>query len=82
MRTLMLTSTQVVEVDTKDWKGNRLLDLLEEGEIKQMVCSRMVAEVLKAQAGFQSRLEKQKSAGDREKLTSNGNLRVFLGKSD
>ena len=71
VRTLMLASNQVVEVDTKDWKGNRLLDHLEEGEIKQMVLSRLVAEMLKAQlkAGFQNQQEKQESAGDREELT-------------
>ena len=71
VRTLMLASNQVVEVDTKDWKGNRLLDHLEEGEIKQMVLSRLVAEVLKAQleGGFQNQLEKQESAGNREELT-------------
>ena len=69
VRTLMLASNQVVEVDTKDWKGNRLLDHLEEGEIKQMVLSRLVAEMLKAQlkAGLQN--QKQESAGDREELT-------------
>ena len=71
VRTLMLASNQVVEVDTKDWKGNRLLDHLEEGEIKQMVLSRLVAEMLKAQlkAGFQNQQEKQEIAGDREELT-------------
>ena len=71
VRTLMLASNQVVEVDTKDWKGNRLLDHLEEGEIKQMVLSRLVAEMLKAQlkAGFQNQQEKQESAGDLEELT-------------
>ena len=61
MRTLLLASNQVVEVDTKDWKGNRLLDHLQQGEIKQMVLSRMVAEVMKAQveAGFQTPWEKR-----------------------
>ena len=71
VRTLMLTSNHVVEVDTKDWKGNRLLDHLEEGEIKQMILSRQVAEMLKAQleAGFQNEWEKKESARDREELT-------------
>ena len=69
MRILMLASIQVVEVDTKDWKGNRLLDLLEEGEIKQMVHSRMVAEVLKAQVGVQNRLKQKSARGDHEALT-------------
>ena len=57
MRTLVLASNQVVEVDTKDWKGNRLLDHLEEGEMKQMVWSRMVAELMKGQ--FVEPLESQ-----------------------
>ena len=61
MRTLLLASNQVVDVNTKDWKGNRLLDHLQQGEIKQMVLSRMVAEVMKAQveAGFQTPWEKR-----------------------
>ena len=61
VRTLLLASNQVVEVDTKDWKGNRLLDHLQQGEIKQMVLSRMVAEMMKAQveAGFQTPWEKR-----------------------
>ena len=56
-----MASNQVVEVDTKDWKGNRLLDHLEEGEMKQMVWSRLVAEVMKNQleTGFPNQKEKQ-----------------------
>merc|ERR1719285_1282582 len=61
VRALMMASNQVVEVDTKDWKGNRLLDHLEEGEMKQMVWSRLVAEVMKNQleTGFSNQKEKQ-----------------------
>ena len=57
VRALLVASNQAVEVDIKDWKGNRLLDHLEEGEIKQMVWSRLVAEVMKVQleTGFQNR---------------------------
>ena len=71
MRTLLLASKQVVEVDTKDWKGNRLLDHLQQGEIKQMVLSRMVAEVMKAQveAGFQTPWEKR---SENEKVVETG----------
>ena len=57
VRALLLASNKVVEVDTKDWKGNRLLDHLEEGEMKQMVWSRMVAELMKGQ--FVEPLESQ-----------------------
>ena len=57
VRALLLVSNKVVEVDTKDWKGNRLLDHLEEGEMKQMVWSRMVAELMKGQ--FVEPLESQ-----------------------
>ena len=57
VRALLLASNKVVEVDTKDWKGNRLLDHLEEGEMKQMVWSRMVAEMMKGQ--FVEPLESQ-----------------------
>ena len=58
VRALLLASNKVVEVDTKDWKGNRLLDHLEEGEMKQMVWSRMVAEMMKGQ--FVKPLESQR----------------------
>ena len=57
VRALLLASNKVVEVDTMDWKGNRLLDHLEEGEMKQMVWSRMVAELMKGQ--FVEPLESQ-----------------------
>jgi len=58
VRALLLASNKVMEVDTMDWKGNRLLDHLDDGEMKQMVWSRMVAEMMKGQ--FVEPLESQR----------------------